>query len=242
MAYRIGVVGAAGRLGSHICGQSEQFDCAVTLVGRREGWDVQAIPEVLIDVSHARAFSKVAEFCAQHRIPLVEGVSTTVRERRDDLARLSTSVPVVVAPNFSLGHFLQGVVLRNLASLLRQSGEPIEFTVAERHPTYKPDRPSATANSLAQMWTANTSLPAADISSVRGGLPVSDHEFSITLSGEQVRVTHSVVDRDAAARGALRAAVWLITQPVGTWGMSDVYESLFGIATIPGTDYCEANR
>jgi dihydrodipicolinate reductase len=58
---------------------------------------------------------------------------------------------------------------------------------------------------------------------VRGGLPVSDHEAAITLSGEMLSIKHSTTDRVAAARGALQAGRWVVLQSSGFYRMSDVY-------------------
>jgi 4-hydroxy-tetrahydrodipicolinate reductase len=100
-----------------------------------------------------------------------------------------------------------------------------ECSISERHCTSKRDRPSATARELAIVWRSASGRDVADVASIRGGLPVSDHEATLSGEGELLTVRHSVGNRKGAARGALLAGRWLATQPPGFYHMSDVFGS-----------------
>jgi 4-hydroxy-tetrahydrodipicolinate reductase len=220
----LGVIGAGGRLGQCVCALAAEAGCAVTLRGRRQGWEVLRPPRVLLDVSHPSALPEVAAYCEREGIPLVAGVSGLGEEHHEALRRLSRQVPVVQAANFAFGHFVQRALVECLASLLGRRLDA-EFTVLDRHPRSKKDRPSATARELAGLWAALTGRPPEEVASLRAGLPVSDHEATLTLAGELVSVRHSVTDRRAAARGALEAAFWACRQPPGLYPMREVYGS-----------------
>ena len=223
MLSDIGVIGAGGRLGSCLCAVAAESGYTVSLWGRRQGWEARGVPQVLIDVSHPSAFPEVVAYCLREGVPLVEGVSNLPDEFQAWLRRLSERVAVVQAANFALGHFLQRALVEHLAVHVRRRPGAGEFSVQERHPTHKQDRPSATARELGRLWSSLTGRPAADVASIRGGLPVSDHEVTFTLAGELVSMRHSVTDRTAAARGALQAASWVWQRGPGLWGMTHVY-------------------
>jgi 4-hydroxy-tetrahydrodipicolinate reductase len=223
----LGVIGAAGRLGRCICALADQLGWPVRLRAGRQGWQIEAAPQVLIDVSHPSALPEVVAYCGREGVALVEGTSGLDAEHREALVRLGERVGVVLAPNFAFGHFLQRALLEHLAALVALQPFPLtsEFTVQERHPAHKKDRPSATALELARLWYTHAGRPVADVASIRAGLPVSDHEVTLTLAGELLGIKHSVTDRLAAARGALHAAGWLAQRGPGLWDMSHAYQA-----------------
>lgn len=225
MLPELGIIGADGRLGRCLCALTAEHGGSVSLLGRRHGWQIQAVPDVVIDVSHRSALPDVIAYCRRHSLPLVEGVSGLRDEDQAALRQLSEQVAVVVAANFSFGHFLQRALLVHLVKLVCRQEDEGEFAIVERHPSYKKDRPSATADALSRLWSTQTGRTVADVASIRAGLPVADHEFSLTWPEESLVVRHSVTDRRAAARGALRAASWVCGRPAGLWTMNDVYEN-----------------
>lgn len=224
MLPKLGIIGADGRLGRCLCRLAVERGGTVSMLGSRQGWQVQAVPDVIIDVSHPSALPDVVAYCRRNGVPLVEGVSGLGTEDQAALRQLSEQVSVIVAANFSFGHFLQRALLVQLASLVRRQADEGEFTIRERHPSHKKDRPSATAGELSRLWFTETGRAVAEVASIRAGLPVADHEFMLTWPGESLQVGHAVTDRQAAARGALRAAVWVCGRPAGLWTMHDVYE------------------
>jgi 4-hydroxy-tetrahydrodipicolinate reductase len=222
----VGIVGARGKLGREIEVAAAEFECAVTMTASRGEWVNTQTPDVVIDVSHDSAFTDVVDYCSLQRIPLIEGVSTLADEHLEELRRLSGKLPLVHAPNFTYGHYLQRQVLRALSGALRIKGTEWECTIVERHTTRKRDRPSATARELAALWHRASGCAVADVAAVRGGLPLSDHEVILTLENEVLTVKHSVSDRKAAARSALLAGSWIVAQPPGFYQMEDVFESV----------------
>jgi 4-hydroxy-tetrahydrodipicolinate reductase len=223
LQHRVGIIGATGRLGQEICDLAIEMECRVTLLASSKEWTNECTPQTVIDVSHRSGLMETVRYCRDERVPLVVGVSNLSPEHHEELRKLSQTVPVVYAANLAFGHFLQRCALRGLADVLRRVPQTWECSILERHPTSKLDRPSATARELASAWATATGQTVADVASARGGLPVSDHEITLTLNGEMVTIKHSVTDRRAAARGALVAARWITNQQPGFYTMSDVY-------------------
>ena len=59
---------------------------------------------------------------------------------------------------------------------------------------------------------------------LRGGDIVGDHTVVFAGLGERLELTHRAQSRECLARGAIRAALWLVQQPLGRYAMSDVLE------------------
>jgi 4-hydroxy-tetrahydrodipicolinate reductase len=121
-----------------------------------------ARPNVVVDASTVEALPDIAAYCVQSRIPLVactSGLHETDETRLRGLARV---VPVIRAKNLAFGHYLQRAALRVVAGGLHVTRAAWEATVYERHPSWKRDRPSATAFSLAALWKGQMGTDVVD--------------------------------------------------------------------------------
>ena len=222
--HKLGVAGASGRLGSRLVELARQAGWTVSLmVSRRAGWRIEAPPQVVVDVSHPDALSEVAAYCARESVALVSATSGLQERDLLELRALAAKVPVVRAANLSLGHYLQTEALAAVARALAGRGgvRGAEVRVVDRHPATKHDRPSATAIQLAALWRDHGG--EAVVESLRHGLPVADHQVGWAFEGEELVIEHRVLDRAAAARGALAAASWALGRPPGLATMNDVY-------------------
>ncbi len=221
----IGVVGM-GALGRAVTAACAEAGSPVVLTASRiAGWRVRAVPEVMVDASAPDAQDDVYEYCLAHQVALVECVSNLGHDHWDRLGELARHVPVIRATNLSVGHHIQLKILRHLASLPVPSAVP---SVAERHPATKAHRPSATAVALADAWTRITGEQVPEVSSQRCGMPVSEHEFQLTLAAETLTVRHAVGSLQAAAMGALTAAHWVWARRPGLVTMHAVYDDILG--------------
>ena len=228
----IGVIGADGRLGSRIVRAATAAGVPVTLHGSRAGW-LGEPPDVLVDVSHASVLPQIAAYCRAHRVALLSAVSGLGPADRATLAGLAGEVPVLRAENLSLGHHLQRDLIDRLRpTLLRLHREGLgSLGIVDRHPAYKKDRPSATAQALRDRVSAGAAdAPPVTIDSVRAGMPVCEHELRLALPDEEIVVAHAVRDWAAYAAMAVRAALWL-THTAGQprlHTMADFYDELLG--------------
>ena len=87
----------------------------------------------------------------------------------------------------------------------------------------KKDAPSGTAKTLAEIVNrSRTSDSPVPIQSIREGDVVGDHTIVFIGPGERLELTHHATNREIFARGALRAAAWIIGKPAGLYSMQDV--------------------
>jgi len=111
----------------------------------------------------------------------------------------------------------------------------------EIHHRHKVDAPSGTAVRLAEVVTAAKQLdperavshgrsghvgarPLQEVGvmALRGGDVVGEHTLHLVGEGERIELTHRATDRSIFARGAVRAAHWLVGRPAGLYDMADV--------------------
>jgi 4-hydroxy-tetrahydrodipicolinate reductase len=149
-------------------------------------------------------------------------------------------IPVVQAPNMSLGVNLLFVLLEQAGRALKDRGYDVE--IIERHHRKKKDSPSGTALGLGQAVARGLDVKLDEVSvygrhglvktdrrateigfhAVRGGDIVGDHTVMCATEGELVEISHRATSRDTFAIGALRAAAWLKGRAPGLYSMRDV--------------------
>jgi 4-hydroxy-tetrahydrodipicolinate reductase len=176
--------------------------------------------KVALDFSQAGALLEHARACAAARVPLLVGVTGFDAAVRAELQSLSQQIPVLLAPNTSVGV----AVVNELAALAAKTlGMAWEVEIAEAHHAGKRDAPSGTALKLAGTVAEARGRALADIgiSVVREGDIVGEHTVSFITAGERIDIVHRATDRMIFARGALRAAQWLAGRPPGLYGMMD---------------------
>jgi 4-hydroxy-tetrahydrodipicolinate reductase len=65
-------------------------------------------------------------------------------------------------------------------------------------------------------------LEEVGVMALRGGDAVGEHTLYLVGEGERIELTHRATDRSIFARGAVRAAHWIVTRPAGLYDMADV--------------------
>jgi 4-hydroxy-tetrahydrodipicolinate reductase len=189
-----------------------------------------------IDFSLPQATSAVARACAVAGIPLVSGVTGFGDEQQRALNEAARAIPVLHAPNLSVGV----AVLDRLAELAARHLDPsFEIEILEAHHRAKRDAPSGTALHLgATVATARgadldavRTGPERDgprdptqigFSVVRAGDIAGEHTVMFAGQGERIELTHRAHSRAAFARGALLAARWLAEgRPPGRYSLRD---------------------
>ncbi|CAN5694710.1 4-hydroxy-tetrahydrodipicolinate reductase [soil metagenome] len=234
MKTRVAVLGARGRVGSAIVAAAEKSgDVEVFGVNRGDELRSESF-DVLIDVSHPDATAAAL----QTRKPLVIGTTGHSDQQRREIEQAAQVVPIVLAPNFSVGVNTLFWLTRKAAELL---GEGFDLEIVETHHRLKKDAPSGTAKRLAEVlcevrgWSYESEMahgragligerPARQIGmhAVRAGDVVGEHTVIFAGTGERVELTHRASSRDTFACGALRAARWVIGKAPGLYSMEDV--------------------
>lgn len=238
------VVGAKGRMGQRICAlleaQGDHVAARVDQDGPALDAELGVATRCVIDFSSLAQVETTLSFCEQHKTPLVLGTTGLTSAHEEAINRVARVVPVIAAPNFSVGVH---VLLSLVSEAARLLDEGWDAELVETHHRHKVDAPSGTAMALAQRVAAGRRAGLREIArygregqvgarprgelgihAVRGGSVVGDHTLSFFAEGEVLTLEHKALDRDIFARGAVRAATWLMSEarPAGRYGLGDV--------------------
>lgn len=175
---------------------------------------------------------------AQHKRAIVIGTTGFSPNEMNQLRKHAESIPCVQAPNMSMGI---NVLLKIIGKIAQALGDDYNLEIIDAHHSKKKDAPSGTALKLAEVLAAAKNWDLAEtgmysrhgiigerpskeigIQTVRAGDIVGDHTILYGGPGERIEITHRAHNRDPFARGALRAAEWVVNQPPGLYGMADV--------------------
>jgi 4-hydroxy-tetrahydrodipicolinate reductase len=197
-----------------------------------------AASAVAIDFTFHSAVADNAELCAALGKPVVIGTTGLDEAEAARVRQAAKRVPIVWAPNYSLGVNLLFSLVQKTAKTL---GLDYDIEVVEMHHHFKKDAPSGTALGLAKAAAAGRGQvldevlvhgrqgqtgerPRGEIGmhALRGGDVFGDHTVIFAAEGERVELTHKASGRDALARGALQAARWVAGRPAGLYDMQDV--------------------
>lgn len=249
---RLGVTGCTGRMGQTLVREIEMQtdnlvygggtvrDAAKASGGLVFTNSAQLFPrvDVVIDFTTPEATLEHVALASQHKIPMVIGTTGLKESEVEKIRSASKDVAIVLAPNTSVG---VTVLLSLVEQASRLLGAEFDMEISEIHHKRKVDAPSGTALALGQAaakgrhqdWP-KAKLPAREgitgprpaegvgFGVLRGGDVVGEHTVYYFGEGERVELTHRATDRKLFARGALRAARWVATQPPGFYSMRDV--------------------
>ena len=195
----------------------------------------------VIDFTVHSFTKEVVEAALKHGTRLVIGTTGHSNEEREVIYNAAKTLPVVYAPNYSVGVNTLFWLTRKAARILTQDRFDIEVT--EMHHKHKIDAPSGTARRLLEILNEETGTSYDDdiahgrfgnigprkpreigMHTLRGGDVVGDHTVLFAADGERVELTHKASSRLTFAAGAVRAAIWLQNQPAGLYDMQDVLD------------------
>ncbi|NBW74655.1 MAG: 4-hydroxy-tetrahydrodipicolinate reductase [Sphingomonadaceae bacterium] len=237
---RIGIIGSAGRMGQALAD-------AIAAAGHEQaggidqGGDLAALAaqsDVLVDFSAPAALEGNLDAAVAAGVPIVVG-TTGLEERHHWLCDSAAErIAVLQTGNTSLGVTLLAHLVREAASRL---GEDWDIEISETHHRMKVDAPSGTALLLGEAAAAGRGLDLAGHSArgrdgvtgarqsgeigfaaLRGGSVAGDHTVHFLGADERLSLTHLAENRTIFAKGAVRAAQWLVGKPAGRYGMGEV--------------------
>lgn len=237
---RIGIIGSEGRMGRAIA--QAVADAGQTLAGGvDQGGDPAELArnaDVMVDFSSPGALEANLDAAIEASIPIVIG-TTGLEERHHFLCdNAAETVPVLQTGNTSLGVTLLAHLVREAASRL---GEDWDIEIVETHHRMKVDAPSGTALLLGEAAAQGRGISLAEDSergrdgitgarnrgaigfaALRGGSVPGDHTVHFLGDSERLSLAHLAESRTIFAKGALRAALWLLEQPAGRYTMPQV--------------------
>jgi len=234
------LVGASERPGSPVIGRDAgdlagTGSCGVMIVDEMAGL---APADVLIDFTTPEACLAHARYVAGNGLAGVIGTTGHTPAQLRELYDVLASSPVVMAANFSVG---VNLALRLIGQAARVLGEDYDAEIFEAHHRHKADAPSGTALAMGRALAAGRGVDLKDkavyvregmtgarqpgsigFSVMRAGAIVGEHKAMFVSDEERIEINHVATDRMVFARGAVRAAVWLMGRPAGWYGMDDV--------------------
>lgn len=220
---RVLLVGAAGRMGKTIVDLAVQGP-NIDIVAQCDLGDTIETAmkncDVAIDFSQASAVEELCRAALQHRKALVIGTTGHSPGQRQLIETTAQSLPIVFASNFSVG---VNILFWLAGKATELSGIDFVPEIVETHHKMKKDAPSGTAKTIAEILNrSRASDSPVPIQSIRKGDVIGDHTIVFTGPGERLELTHHATNREIFARGALRAAAWIIGKPAGLYSMQDV--------------------
>jgi 4-hydroxy-tetrahydrodipicolinate reductase len=261
---RIGVVGCGGRMGRMLLAEIATSEgCALAggcatpgsgyvnqdigelagigRLGISVGDDAEKLirdSDVVIEFTTPAATATHAAQAAELAKPIVIGTTGLSAEEGAAVREAARKVPIVWAPNMSLGINLLLGVVEEVARRLRPNWD---VEIMEMHHRGKVDAPSGTALALGRAVAAGRKVTFEEVQqrgrdgitgprrtgdigfvALRGGDAVGDHHVVFAGAGERLELTHRATSRSIYAKGAVEAARWVLGRPPGLYGLKEV--------------------
>ena len=240
---KIAVAGASGRMGQSIIQSIEQSDKTTLGVTLDKGDELNSVIDqfdVLVDFTRPEATLDYLAVCIATGKSMVIGTTGFDDAGLQMIKYAGTKIPVVFAPNISVGVNLSLKLLEMAAKVI---GEESDIEIVEAHHRHKVDAPSGTALKMGEV-VANAlgrdlskcavygregiekprDRQTIGFSTIRGGDVVGEHTVSFFMEGERVEITHKASSRMTFANGAIRASAWLQGKPAGLYSMQDILD------------------
>lgn len=192
--------------------------------------------DVVIDFTIKDGAINLLNYARTDPKPLVIGTTGLGEEGANLLKLASAAMPILYATNMSLGV----AVLNRLAALASKALRDFDAEIVEQHHRHKKDAPSGTALTLGERVAAARGLNLKDvlvtgrdglvgarskdeiaILAVRGGDIVGRHTVGFYNEGEFIELNHTATSRATFAKGAIKAAIWVVGRESGLYGIDD---------------------
>ena len=195
--------------------------------------------DVIIDFTATSATLNHLSLCAELGVNAVVGTTGFTPDEEQKIADYAQKTGIVFAPNYSVGVNILLSLCEQVASML--PAEDFDIEVLEMHHKHKVDAPSGTALGLGRATAQGRGVdhetvkqavrdgitgarPQGEIgyATLRGGSVIGDHTVMFVSDEERIELGHKAVNRDLFAKGAVRAAKWVVSQPDKLYSMKDV--------------------
>jgi len=194
--------------------------------------------DVVIDFTSPAVSMRSLEVTSGSGVAAVIGSTGFNPQQMERVAQLARKTRCVLSPNMSVG---VNVMFTLAAEIARILGDEYDVEILEAHHRFKKDSPSGTAMKLGEIVASALNRDLDDVGvfgrkgvvgerksqeigmqAIRAGDIVGDHTVIFGGLGERLELTHRAHSRENFARGAIKAAKWVITQPNGLYDMGDV--------------------
>ena len=263
MTYRIAVAGASGRMGQMLVDAiRDADDCTLTgaldmagcaaigqdagaLAGKPVGVVITAdlraglqAGSALIDFTRPEGTLAHLQVCRALGVAAVIGTTGFTEAQKAEIATIAQQIPIVMAPNMSVG---VNVTLKLLEMAAKALSTGYDIEIVEAHHRHKVDAPSGTALKMGEVIagalgrdlkdcavyaregvTGERDPSSIGFATIRGGDIVGDHTVLFAGIGERIEITHKSSSRVTYAQGSLRAARFIAGKPSGLFDMNHV--------------------
>lgn len=238
---KIAVAGGSGRMGQTIIEAINQTDTLSLGVVLDKGDDLHSVLDkfdVLIDFTRPTATLYYLKICQAAGKAMVIGTTGFSDEQLQVIHGAAKDMPIVFAPNMSVGVNLSFKLLDMAARVI---GEDSDIEIIETHHRHKVDAPSGTALKMGEVVANALGRNLKDcavygrlgieeprdkqtigFSTIRGGDVLGEHTVSFFMEGERVEITHKASSRATFANGTVRAAHWIKKKNAGLYSMQNV--------------------
>jgi 4-hydroxy-tetrahydrodipicolinate reductase len=260
---RVCVAGASGRMGQMLVeAVRDSGDCTLTgaldiasspaigqdaagFAGQASGVAITADlaaglsgSQFLIDFTRPEGTMAHLHECAKHGVAVVIGTTGFSDAQKAEIAQIAKQIPIVMAPNMSVG---VNVTLKLLEMAAKALATGYDIEIIEAHHRHKVDAPSGTALKMGEVIadalgrdlkecavyaregvTGERDPSSIGFAAIRGGDIVGDHTVLFAGTGERIEITHKSSSRTTYAQGSLRAVRFLAGKPAGLYDMFDV--------------------
>jgi 4-hydroxy-tetrahydrodipicolinate reductase len=226
---KIAVAGIGGRMGGLIAKEVlHDHECMLSVVTSRNlayCGDLQSQQQltpnfdVLIDFSLPVSVINNLQFCLTHQLPIVIGSTGFSDLEIDMIKQASQTIPILKSNNMSIGANALNLAVNKICSLLDESWH---IAIEESHHKTKRDTPSGTALMLNESIRAAGFPNEVAIHSIRDEQTIGVHKIKFTNELEYLELQHTALSREIFARGAIRAAKWLVNQKANLFDMTSL--------------------
>lgn len=238
---RIGILGGTGRMGRAISALIQE-SAEARLGGRlTRGEDPRPLArscDVLVDFTSPEALEAHLDAAVETKTPILIGTTGFRPEHHRAMDEAARKIALLQGANMSLGINLLAELVRQTSARL---GPEWDIEIVEMHHRHKVDSPSGTALLLGEKAAEGREVSLDEVAergrdgpagprepgqigfaALRGGSVVGDHHVVFASEGERIELGHRADSRDVFARGAIRAALWLVDRPSGRYSMADM--------------------
>lgn len=261
---RVAINGAGGRMGRNLvaaCAEQEALslsaafeapdspfvgqDAGVLATGEESGVTIQSADErrdaafdVLVDFTRPEPALQALADCRALGAAMVIGTTGFTGEQIEQIDAAAADIPLVFAPNMSVG---VNLALKLLEITARVLGDSVDVEIVEAHHRHKVDAPSGTALKMGEVvagalgrdlddcavygregHTGERDRKTIGFETIRAGDIVGEHTVLFAGDGERLEIAHKASSRMTFATGAMRAAAWLAGRTPGRYDMADV--------------------
>ena len=237
---KIGIIGSRGRMGQALVQAIAEAGQAHA-GGADLGDDMAALvaaSDVLVDFSSPAALQATLDACVAAGKPIVVGTTGLEDAHHAAIDEAARTIAILQTGNTSLGVNMLAALVEQAAGKL---GDVWDIEIVEMHHRHKVDAPSGTAKLLGEAAARGRGIDLAahsesgrdgitgarargaiGFAALRGGSVAGDHMVILASDEERIELTHRAENRMIFARGAVKAAGWLVGQKPGRYGMDGI--------------------